>query len=258
MLISFRDPEFLYEPFPMGVSRGVFDADVYSQLVESFPPKELFAFKPGLGNKYSLSEINNPREYQEYVQSHPIWRQLHAEIKDPGFPRRVLQLLADHKVDLGLLDNESPAASQQRTLRKRLGRVKRAWLGRPEYARPRLNARFEFSMLPADGGNIKPHTDAPGKLITLVLSMVRSGEWTQAFGGGTDMLRPKDITRNFNQTNESLEFDEVEKIHTFEFEPNQCVFFVKTFNSLHAVEPMAGDGSDALRRTLTVNIEQRY
>jgi hypothetical protein len=30
---------------------------------------------------------------------------------------------------------------------------------------------------------------------------------------------------------------------------------VKTFNSWHSVRPMTGIGSDALRRTLTINIE---
>ena len=36
---------------------------------------------------------------------------------------------------------------------------------------------------------------------------------------------------------------------------NQCVVFVKTFNSLHSVPPMRGKGSKAMRRTLTINIE---
>ena len=34
-----------------------------------------------------------------------------------------------------------------------------------------LEARFEFSALPADGGNIVPHTDAPTKIVTMVVSM---------------------------------------------------------------------------------------
>jgi hypothetical protein len=50
-------------------------------------------------------------------------------------------------------------------------------------------------------------------------------------------------------------FEEVEVLHTFEFLPNQCVLFVKTFNSLHSVRPMAVPGPRRMRRTLTVNIE---
>jgi hypothetical protein len=33
------------------------------------------------------------------------------------------------------------------------------------------------------------------------------------------------------------------------------VIFVKTFNSWHSVRPMQGNGSGAMRKTLTINIE---
>ena len=48
---------------------------------------------------------------------------------------------------------------------------------------------------------------------------------------------------------------EVETLNTFEFGPNQCIIFVRTFNSLHCVRPMTGKGSQAMRRSLTINIE---
>jgi hypothetical protein len=51
-------------------------------------------------------------------------------------------------------------------------------------------------------------------------------------------------------------FEDAEPLHTFDFRPNQCVIFIKTFNSLHCVRPMAGAGSQ-MRRTLTINIEQQ-
>jgi 2OG-Fe(II) oxygenase superfamily len=112
-------------------------------------------------------------------------------------------------------------------------------------------------MLPADGGYIKPHTDAPNKIITLVLSMMRPGEWNDNFGGGTDVLKPRDITRNFNYMNRQFDFDQVEVVSTFPFEPNQCVVFIKTFNSWHAVTPLRGAGSPVMRKTLTINIESK-
>jgi hypothetical protein len=31
-----------------------------------------------------------------------------------------------------------------------------------------LEARFDFSALPADGGNLPPHTDAPTKIVTMM------------------------------------------------------------------------------------------
>ena len=44
-------------------------------------------------------------------------------------------------------------------------------------------------------------------------------------------------------------------IDTFEFTPNQAVIFIRTFNSWHSLRPMTGKGSDAMRKTLTINIE---
>ena len=110
-------------------------------------------------------------------------------------------------------------------------------------------------MLPAAGGYVIPHTDERSKIVTIVVSMMQDGEWDPTFGGGTDVNRPKDITRNFNWMNAKAEFDEMEVIDTFDFTPNQAVIFVKTFNSWHSVRPMQGNGSGAMRKTLTINIE---
>ena len=48
----------------------------------------------------------------------------------------------------------------------------------------------------------------------------------------------------------------MEIIDSYPFEPNQAVIFVKTYNSWHSVRPMQGAGSKAMRRTLTINIEE--
>lgn len=248
-VMRWNEPDFVYEPFPMGVIANVFPEDVYARMVASWPSKELFVFKPNLGKKYSLSEINNPQEYERFVRETEVWSRLHAYMKSPRFVDDALGFLADHHIDLGL--RQQAVAPVQRV---------REWLGpvvverRLPAPRPKFDARFEFSMLPADGGHILPHTDAPGKIITFVFSMVAPGEWDPAHGGGTDMLKPKDVTRTFNQVNEYAGFDDVEKITTFAFNPNQCAIFVKTFNSWHAVEPMTGTGSDAMRKTLTASI----
>ena len=95
-----------------------------------------------------------------------------------------------------------------------------------------LEARFEFSALPADGGNLPPHTDAPTKIVTMIVSILEDGEWDEAIGGGTDVNWPKDDTATFNQMNRVAGFDEMEVLDTYPFTPNQCVVFVKTFNAV--------------------------
>jgi hypothetical protein len=120
---------------------------------------------------------------------------------------------------------------------------------------PPLKSRFEFSALPADGGNLTPHTDAPTKIVTLIVSMAEEGEWNPAFGGGTDVNRPRDTRYMYNYYNELASFEDMEVLHTYPFQPNQVIVFVKTFNSWHSVRPMTGTGSKHLRKTLTINIE---
>ena len=54
-----------------------------------------------------------------------------------------------------------------------------------------------------------------------------------------------------------MPLEDVETLKTFPFEENQCVLFVKTYNSWHHVAPMTGQDDAPLRKTLTINIESK-
>src|SRR3546814_8852602 len=78
-------------------------------------------------------------------------------------------MLKAHNIDLGLSDLG---------WRDRLGRRYKAFKrGAPQPHFPKLRARFEFSSMPITGGSIRPHTDATSKLVTMVIPMLRDGEW---------------------------------------------------------------------------------
>lgn len=246
-MLSYDGARFDYEPFPVCYVKDVLGPDVYRRLVETYPDKEIFEYKPNLGHKYSLSEANNPENYLKFLSEASEWRAFYDHVKSNEFVANVLSMLIDNHVDLGLRRTRvvSGRASRKASLLSRLRR------------QTELSARFEFSMMPADGGQILPHTDAPNKLITLVISMMEPGEWNMDWGGGTSICLPKDRTRVFNHLNKAMPFDAVETLKTFPFEPNQCVLFVKTYNSWHHVAPMTGPDGNALRKTLTINIESK-
>lgn len=244
--LSFNGMEFRYEPYPIGLARQVFPPDFYAELVATWPPTELFKFIQYLGNKYSLSQIYHSRAYHRFVRTHPCWREFHRYIKSRAFIHQIIGMLYERNIDLGMGGQYLASRSNESiSLADRL----KLW-----YKSHRLSARFEFSMLPADGGHIKPHTDHTRKLVTLVVSILRPDEWSETFGGGTAILKPRDITRTYNFMNREMEFAEVETVRAFPFEPNQAVIFVKTFNSLHAVYPIRGSPG-AMRKSLTINIE---
>jgi hypothetical protein len=244
-LMDLGRARFEYEPYPIGIIREIFEPSLYERLVDTFPPVEIFRFMQKHGDKWSLSELNNPDRYYRFLGDSRDWKQVYDEVKSRGFITHVLEMLAQSKIDLGLAP-----ATQHTGLRKLRSRALEL-LGRKG---GELRARFEFSMMSAEGGHILPHTDSPQKHITLVVSMVRPGEWDQGWGGGTDRMCPLDPSDNFNLLNRYLRFDQTRTIGTMAYEPNQCVIFIKTFNSLHAVRPMTGP-KEVMRRTLTVNIE---
>lgn len=250
-MFRFADAEFLYEPYPIGLIKPIMDPGLYDALVDSFPPEALFKHMPKFGNKYTLSEKFNPENYHKHIAETRPWRELHAWVKSEAFFRAVDAMLRDKGIDLGL---EKAGFAGKGIWPWRLGEMARGRWPRGDLS---FRTRFEFSMLPADGGAVTPHTDTPRKIITLVVSMAKEGEWDPAYGGGTEVNRPKDRRRTFNWMNAQIPFEEIERLHSFEFTPNQCVIFVKTFNSLHCVRPMTAGGSPVMRRTLTINIEKQ-
>lgn len=250
-MFRFDHADFLYEPYPIGLVKPIMEKDLYDCLVDSFPPVELFQFMPKFGNKYTLSEKFNADAYHDYIKQSPRWRELHRWIKSEDFFRAVIDMLYDNHIDMGM---KKAHFSGRSVWPWRMHELSKGRWPRGDKA---FRTRFEFSMLPADGGYVTPHTDVPRKVITLVVSMVRNGDWDPGLGGGTEVNRPKDPKNAFNYQNEQLGFDEIDRLHCFEFGPNQCVIFVKTFNSLHCVRPMTTAGSTAMRRTLTINIEKQ-
>ncbi len=248
--LSFDHLTFRYEPYPIGVAHRVFPEALYSELVERYPSRDLFAYMPKFGHKYSLSEKFNGEAYDRFLRQEAIWRAFHGWIKSESFIVQVMDSLRLHGIDLGY--GATPPATQ-----RLLKAMKHALRPSQKQRSRRLSSRFEFSMLPAAGGSVLPHTDLPSKIVTLIVSMVGEGEWDPAMGGGTDVNRPKNPRNSFNRLNTRGRFEDMDVLDTFEFQPNQAVVFVKTFNSWHSVRPMTGVGSQAMRKTLTINIEAR-
>lgn len=248
--LSFDHLRFRYEPYPIGVAHPVIDDGLYRELLERYPPLSSFEYLPKFGHKYSFSEKFNGAEYHRFLGREPLWREFHSWVKSEAFIAEVMDVLRAHGIDLGY--GAQPPAG------RRLVKAMKHVLRPSQKPRTRrLSARFEFSMLPADGGSVLPHTDLPSKIVTIIVSMVGENEWDPAVGGGTDVNRPFDARQIFNRLNARGRFEDMEILDTYPFQPNQAVMFVKTFNSWHSVRPMTGAGSDAMRRTLTINIEAR-
>ena len=221
MMLNFDLLDLTYRPFPIGVIRPAMLEDVYAECLNRFPENDLFEYIGEVGHKWSLSEKNASKNYRQLVKNEPVWRSMYQWIKSPEFIESTFDALSVRHVDLGY---ETP--SLNRRIQRRL---KAMWRGRGRRA-DRYSARFEFSMLPASGGCVFPHTDNPEKVITIVISMVGEGEWPQEYGGGTDVLQPKDEKLTFDHLNDRRpDFKDLEILQTYPFLPNQYnrgVFFL--------------------------------
>jgi len=246
-MLNFQNIRFDYDPYPIGIAKQALDPGYYEELIESYPDDDVFVYKEYQGVKLSLSQLNNRAGYYTNLKSNPAWQRFYDYIKSERFIAEALAMLKAHNIDLGLSD----FGWRDRVV-KRFKAYKR---GAPQPHFPKLRSRFEFSSMPITGGSIRPHTDSPSKVVTMVIPILRAGEWQEEYGGGTSVVMPKDRTRSFNYMNDYMDFEEVDCVRTYPFEPNQCLVFVKTYNSWHAVWPMKGNDQTILRRTLTINIE---
>ncbi len=212
---------FRREPYAIGVARPVIEPGLYCRLVDAFPPLGEFKRVEQRASKYSLSEVNHKPQYKAFVASSPLWSAFHAYIKSPKFIQYTIDVLAEHRVGEPLVGNFYP--------------------------------RWEFAAMPADGGFLLPHTDIARKVVTLVIPMLKPGEWDAAWGGGTDVLWPKPGTAP--PQDYAADLDAFDKVGTFAFQENQAVIFRKTADSWHSVGPITGPAG-VMRKTITVNIER--
>jgi hypothetical protein len=249
-MLNFSAAHVRREPYPLVVLRPALQPAVYNGLCDSYPDLSLFEVHPKYDYKLVLSEKFQRRAYKKFIRETRPWRDFYAWLKSDVFIRGTVGFLKANGIDLGV---ERSFESVSRRVGRALGAVKD---GRLPSLAPRLRTRFEFSVLKADGGEVAPHTDTPKKIITLVLSMIKDGEWNPAIGG-LDVNRAIDSRYSFNWRNQSVPWESVEVLETVSFVPNQCIVFVKTFNSLHSVRRMSESGSPALRKSVTIVIERR-
>jgi hypothetical protein len=247
-MLSFDDVKFDYQPYPIGLARNVLAPDVYGEMVRTFPDGELLEqAREVKGLKYQLSRRHHRKDYHRHVRQHAVWKRFYDYIQSDGFVDGIFDMLEQQGIDLGL---------RRPPLAERLDLRKKAWKkGSPQPRFSKISARFEFMAMPAMGGCIPPHTDHPSKVITLVLAMLEEGDWDPADGGGTSIVWPKDDACSYNYMNRYMDFDEVEEVRSIPYRPNQCIVFLKTHDSWHAVWPMKGSDPQKLRKTLTINIE---
>ena len=120
------------------------------------------------------------KRFEDWIARHAAWRELTKWVRSSEFAFGVLETLAQKGADLAVRRDEHYLVPQ---IRRALGdMIKR---GRKPRLPRFVHSRFEFAMLPAHGGYLKPHTDAPNILVVLVIPIIRPGVWDPRLGRRT-------------------------------------------------------------------------
>jgi hypothetical protein len=117
-----------------------------------------------------------------------------------------------------------------------------------------VRTTFQFSLLPRDAV-VAPHSDAPRKLVSLLLYF-RDRDWQEAWGGGTEFYAPLDPerARGWGAT-DRIAFEEFKTLGTTPFTGNRLAGFVRCAHSYHGVPPLSCP-SDRTRKALLINIKR--
>lgn len=195
-------------PFRVRYFDDAMDADQWDILADSFPFENDMHALNAVGSKNSLCDRDD--EFRGYVDQHPEWKAFHGWL-GVNFPRVCSEVF------------NLPQGGKR-------------------------SVRFEFSSLPGDGGEVKPHPDTAKKLATAVMYFDRN--WDPAWGGAFEALRHK-TEPDADWTDRRPPWEEVETVLSVPVAPRRIGFMLRAGNSLHGVRPVSAPRA---RRTITVNL----
>ncbi len=222
-MINLSNHLFDYEPYPLGHFKEIFTESFYNSLCEEYPDiselkisEDKKKYNLQKFNKYSLTNDHN--EFNNLLKRKRNFLNLYKFLDSREFFNKISEILTENNIDL------------------QLSFEKREFL----FKKRKYNLFFEFSSIPCDGGFILPHTDAPKKIITFIIPIIREDEKEiENFKKvGTSILSVTDPKQSFNYFNKTMKLEDTIEKKYVNFSQNKMLMFIKTHNSLHSVGPV--------------------
>lgn len=221
---------------------GALPRALYESLYASFPEEGdgLLANDEG---RLGLRSSESAEAFAAFCRARPAWGALVAHLSSDAFVLDVRRRLA------GALGRARGLAGRRRW-RNDTGRAPSE--RRLDYLllEP-VRVTFQLSRMPA-GAVVLPHTDAPRKLVSLVLYFA-DPDWEPGWGGATEYFAaPRGRTP---APTERLPFDALASLGASAFRPNRLVGFVRSPASWHGVRPVTCPPGRA-RKALLINLKR--
>jgi hypothetical protein len=245
LLLSNRLGDLRLDPFCFFSVDNYLPQDLFETLRETYPGGT--EYNANSEGKLGFRSSEDPEEVTRFCAENPAWAQLIAFFRSDEF-------LEDTRA----------------TLEEPLRRARRGWPGR----RPWYNANlrpvpnnwlryqlqepvattFQFSKLSRDAV-VAPHSDAPRKLLTMLLYF-RDPEWKDDWGGGTEYYAPLDLERAKTwSATDRVPFSEFKPIGSTGFVANRLAGFVRANNSFHGVQRVSSPTGLA-RQAFMINVKR--
>jgi hypothetical protein len=246
-------------PFPVVEVDNFLPAPLYAQLLESYPDPR----PDGVNHSMKNFLQSGTPAFNAFLGANPTWAGLIRYLDSDQFIAHVynyaLPIIRDAR---GRRDsrpwcrNGIPVEGPQPS---------KASLWPRKFIEVETN--FELSSM-ENGHCITPHSDAPRKLVS-ILVYFPFVDWKPEWGGGTQFFKP--LTRDaelhwcnvdvghikhFGQVGLKQFASEMECFHTAAFVPNRLAMFCKSNNTFHAVDTIHCP-SDRRRNTLVMNINMK-
>jgi hypothetical protein len=239
-----RDPTTIFE------IENFLPPGLYAALQRSFPHGAHFGHRYELGGKWFFN--NQHPAFRRFLSGAPAWRALYAWFSSPDTLAEFKRLLDPYLL-------HRPAAE-----RKDWVFVPPTWRHKQDEKSKVTAVRqgFEFSAL-LRGDSIPPHTDLPGKLLSLLIYFP-DPDSPALESCGTSFYRAKpghetreDWDPKMMTPAESMDFLESHEVYfRSAFTANKLVGFVKSEVSWHAVPPLEiPDG--LVRKSVNLNVYLR-
>jgi hypothetical protein len=244
LLLSRRLARVRSDPFCFFHVDDYLPPDFYQRLLASFPDESNYRFN-GEG-KMGFRSSEDPEAMDRYCDAHPDWRQLIDFLGSDAF-------LADLRAAVAGPLVQARGWSGRRLWRNHTRRPVPESPLRYLLEEP-VRTTFQFSMLPRDA-SVVPHSDAPRKLVSLLLYF-RDPDWQDAWGGGTEFYAPIDPERARRwAATDRIAFEEFKTIGSTPFAGNRLAGFVRSACSYHGVPPLCCPPGRT-RKALLINVKR--
>jgi Rps23 Pro-64 3,4-dihydroxylase Tpa1-like proline 4-hydroxylase len=238
LLLSNRLKDISYDPFCHFQIENYLPATMYQSLLESFPGQKWFTDKVE-GDKNRLHSLYSSEVVRRFCRQYTAWQDFMDFLSSQLFLNDLYEFIRR-----GLIESRG-FLNSRRWCDAMTDNLLRQIIEQP------VKMQFEFSRLQR-GSFVPPHTDAPDKLVSLLLYFP-DPEWRENYGGNTDFFRPKRSDLESNWHNRRVPFDEVVPFFSSPFTPNRLVGFLKSRNSYHGVQPITCPDGMA-RNSLNINV----